>query len=151
VTKLSALRLWSRWALAVWLGFVTWVLLAADVAQWWGETETQPPASTARPSVVQDALSWRPDTNEGDTHAVLWAVAAVLCCYAFRSWRARFVGLGMLWVYGCLIEVLQGTTGRQGQWTDVLGNTLGVAAGALVAAAGLRRVRRDRTPATRLS
>lgn len=75
--------------------------------RWWGETEAGPPASTAKPNVVQEALALRPNTDGSDTHMVLWAIAAMLCCFAFRWKRARLTAFGSLWAHGCLIEIMQ--------------------------------------------
>jgi len=77
-------------------------------------------------------LEARPDTGDAEIHAAMWAVAAFAVAMAVRSTRRRNLALGALLAWSAIVEVLQPviTTRRSFQWTDLVGNAVGVALGA---------------------
>jgi ABC-type phosphate/phosphonate transport system permease subunit len=67
-------------------------------------------------------------------HLVIWAVAAFLIVLMAWSWRSLVAGLAALFLAGVAVEAAQQhyTTSRAAEWNDVLGNTIGLGAGAAV-------------------
>jgi VanZ family protein len=119
--------------------FWRWLLLGLAVGVGWLALEPRPPASMS--------LGWD-KLNHGAAFAAL----------AFSAWlghaasmRHRVVALMALWVYGGLIEVAQTwLPPRQGDWADLLGDTIGLAVGTALAVGVLRLLPQDtREPAQR--
>ena len=88
-------------------------------------------------------------------HACAFAALAAAACFSLRFERARPAALLALLVYGGLIEIAQTyVPGRNGEWADLLADAVGIAIGALLAAALLgaaeraltRRVRSPGSP-----
>ena len=88
-------------------------------------------------------------------HACAFAALAAAACFSLRFERARPAALLALLVYGGLIEIAQtNVPGRNGEWADLLADAVGIAIGALLAAALLgaaeraltRRVRSPGSP-----
>ena len=76
-------------------------------------------------------------------HLVAFVVLAVCAVFGWRDARAaqRAVLLALL-AYGGAIELLQRhVPGRSAEWADLLADAIGIGAGALLAAAWLRRRR----------
>lgn len=107
--------------------FWRWLLLGLVVLVGWLALQPRPPASMS--------LGWD-KLNHGAAFAAL-AFSAWLGHVA--SMRRRVVALLALWVYGGLIEVAQTwLPPRQGDWADLLGDTVGLAVGTALAVGVLR-------------
>lgn len=106
-----------------------WLLLVLVVAVGWLALQPRPPASMN--------LGWD-KLNHGAAFAAL----------AFSAWlghaastRRRGLALLALWIYGGLIEVAQTwLPPRQGDWADLLADTVGLALGTALAVGILRRL-----------
>lgn len=107
--------------------FWRWLLLGLVLVVGWLALQPRPPASIS--------LGWD-KLNHGAAFAAL----------AFSAWlghaastRRRGVVLLALWLYGALIEVAQTwLPPRQGDWVDLLGDTVGLVLGTALAVAVLR-------------
>ena len=115
--------------------------MSPAVGEWWGRSSSE---DSVLPKVVQEVISSRPDTSEGDLHLVMWFVAGALLVLAVRTWRLRVVALLGLWLYSGVIELLQTwlTTSRSGQWSDFAANALGIGSAATGMAIAERIVQR---------
>ena len=84
-------------------------------------------------------------------HACAFATLAGAACFSLRSARGRPMALLALLAYGGLIEIAQTfVPGRNGEWSDLLADAVGIAigallAGGLMAAAGRAITRRVRS------
>lgn len=109
--------------------FWRWLLLGLVAVVGWLALQPAPPASIS--------LGWD-KLNHG----------AAFTALAFSAWlghagstRRRLVALLALWAYGGLIEVVQSwLPPRQGDWADLLGDTVGLLLGTALAWALLRRL-----------
>jgi VanZ family protein len=107
--------------------FWRWLLLGLVVVVGWLALQPRPPASIN--------LGW-----DKLNHAAAFAALAFAAWLGHAaSWRQRGVALLALWAYGGLIEVAQTwLPPRQGDWADLLGDTVGLAVGTALAAGILR-------------
>lgn len=111
--------------------------LSARVAVWWGRIGS---GRTASPGPIAWLLEHRPDTGEADVHVAMWFTVAVCAWWALRSVRHPAVVLAGVWLLGASIEVAQATfTTRAAEWSDLAGNTLGIAGAAVLCAVVARR------------
>ena len=79
-------------------------------------------------------------------HACAFAALAAAASFSLRFERARPAALFALLVYGGLIEIAQTyVPGRNGEWADLLADAVGIAIGALLAAALLGAAERALT------
>jgi VanZ family protein len=87
-------------------------------------------ALTPAPPVVIDT-GW-----DKANHMLAFGSLAFTACLSCRSSNTkRFLLLGLLFGYGGLIEILQmSVPSRAAEWADLLADTVGIAAGATVAA-----------------
>jgi VanZ family protein len=76
--------------------------------------------------------------NDKALHAIGYAALTVILCGIFRRSRYVWIALG-LFAMGLSIEYLQDAMGygRQREWLDVVANSIGILAGAMVALAAL--------------
>jgi hypothetical protein len=131
--------MWRRFALltATVVG-VSIVSLSARIAVWWGAVGH---GGSWAPQPLMWLLAHRPDAGEADVHVVMWFAVACAAAMAVRSVRHRVFALGLVWLFGALVEVAQAAfSTRSAQWGDLVGNTVGVAvAMAVVFVASKRR------------
>lgn len=121
--RLSSLLAQGLAAARVW----RWLLLGLVVVVGWLALQPRPPASIH--------LGWDKLNH-----------AAAFAALAFSAWlghaastRHRVMALLALWLYGGLIEVAQTwLPPRQGDWADLLGDTVGLVLGTALAAGLLR-------------
>jgi hypothetical protein len=81
--------------------------------------------------------SVRVPQSDFDVHVLIWAVAAVLVGLAMWSWASLVVGSAAVLVASAGLELAQQSYSRSRtvQFTDVMGNTLGVVTGTCAVAA----------------
>ena len=110
------------------------VALSTGVMTWWDGASD--PDRRSLPDPVRSALESRRSVGDADVHVVLWFVAAALLVFALgrRPWRVMVAALGGLWAYAAVLEFCQRwVDARTPSWLDLIGNTIGLAAGALAA------------------
>jgi VanZ family protein len=102
----------------------------AAVVVTWGELTPSPPHLEA---YVWDKL----------LHFTAYFGLAALAALSLKSRRALLYAVLGLIVFGGMLEIAQGLTGRDASWLDELANTLGAVSGALLGLLFVRLV--DRT------
>jgi VanZ family protein len=96
----------------------------------WGELTPHPPADAQ--------LVW----DKAEHFTAYFGLALMAALVLGRTRRLAYALAGILILAG-LLEILQGYTGRDPEWTDMLANSLGWMAGALVGLGLVGGIRRD--------
>ena len=107
------------------LSITTW---AAD----WSSDNADPETSRL-PKVLKPVLEARSGASDADVHLLLWFVAASVLWWALRSVAkgTRVASFVALWADTAGLELAQRwVPERTPQWTDLIANGLGIAAGA---------------------
>jgi hypothetical protein len=129
----------------------TVVMWSDAVAAWWSDqTGGADDGESILPGFVTDILSARPELGDADLHAIAWAAAGFVAVMAARRSRSVAWLVLAVWAWSVAVEALQPLVSdtRQFAWTDLVGNSLGIVLGAVIAAAWRRRRvrRRDEGP-----
>ena len=113
--------MWSDWAIGVWGSMVAFAM------------GVQPEATTS----VMAVRTW----GDADLHVIVWGGTALLVLSALPGTRRRLIGAAVLFFWTAVVEVAQPwfTEQRSRQWTDLLGNAIGII-GALAAVLILQRL-----------
>lgn len=108
----------------------TWASLSSVVVRWLSGGDDDE-GGTWVPRVVLWILENRPDVGDADLHVAMWLVAGAVTTLAVGASRRSAWWVAALWVWSLLLEWLQPmvSTVRGSEWTDAVGNTVGIAAG----------------------
>ena len=111
----------------------TWVSLSSAVVRWFGSGDDEASATWV-PGFVLWILENRPEVGDADLHVAMWFVAGAVTALAMGQWRRPGWWVVALWVWSLVLEVLQPvvSTVRGREWTDAVGNTVGIVTGVAV-------------------
>ena len=100
--------MWSDAAITVWGSMIAFAM------------GVQPEATTT----VMEVRTW----GDADLHVLVWGCVAVLLITALPGTRSRLIGAAGLLTWTAFVEIAQPwlTEQRSRQWTDLLGNVLGI-------------------------
>ena len=127
--------MWSDWAIGVWGSMVAFAM------------GVQPEATTT----VMTVRTW----GDADLHVIVWGSTALLVLSALPGTHRRLIAAAALFAWSAVVELAQPwfTAQRSLQWTDLLGNGIGILAALamMLLAHGLsaRARRRSQAPAAR--
>jgi len=71
-----------------------------------------------------------PDLSNKMQHFLAYGIWTVLAVLSPRDFRRLSLYVGIIFLTGVIIEILQPLMGRQGEFSDIIANTLGILTGA---------------------